>query len=125
MKGILLMMYHSNRELSPRMQESFKSLGSFLAYKYSVDSKNFGDFDFTFKIEPLSEFNIIREKNTLRMIISDKNNNFTTMLSWEEKPLFHLESGMKTFINLSCFSFTLLLELEAQEMKNECNDRMN
>ncbi len=119
------MMYHSNPELSPRMQESFKSLGSFLAYKYSIDSKNFGDFDFTFKIEPLSEFNIIRKKNILRMIIKDKNNNFTTMLSWKENPLFYLENGMKTFINLSAFSFTLLLELEAQEMNNEFKDRIN
>tara|TARA_B100000886_G_C20047554_1_gene336352 strand:+ start:171 stop:530 length:360 start_codon:yes stop_codon:yes gene_type:complete len=119
------MKYHSNYQLSPRMKESFKSIGSFIAYKYSIDSKNFGDFDYTFKIEPFTEFNIIRKKKNLTMIIQDKNNNFTTMLSWKENSLLFMENGLKTFINLSCFSFTLLLELEVQENMEEQENAIN
>ena len=106
--------------LDSRMNEAFKCLGNFLAYKYSVDSKNFRDFDFNFRIEPSLELNLKRTGNQLMMTIQDIGNNFCTVISWEEKRKLLPENGIKTLLIFSNFCMSLLIDFEGNEtVENE------
>lgn len=101
--------------LNDRMKEAFKCIGSFLAYKYSVDSRNFGNFDFNLIVEPSLELNLQRSDNKLMMTIQDKKNNFCTFISWEDDRRSLPENGTKTLLTLSNLCFSLLIDLENNE----------
>ena len=104
--------------LNTKTEEAFKCIGSFLADKYSSDTKNFGDFKFNIRIEPSIELNLERMDKKLSMTVQDVNNDFCTFISWEERNKLSSEIGIKTLLILSNFSLSLLYDFEKDETLN-------
>ena len=104
--------------LNTKTEEAFKCIGSFLADKYSSDTKNFSDFKFNIRIEPNIELNLERTDKRLSMTVQDVNNDFCTIISWEEKNKLSSEIGIKTLLILSNFSLSLLYDFEKDETRN-------
>ena len=104
--------------LNTKTEEAFKCIGSFLADKYSSDTKNFGDFKFKIRIEPSIELNLERMDKKLSMTVQDVNNDFCTFISWEERNKLSSEIGIKTLLILSNFSLSLLYDFEKDEKLN-------
>ncbi len=104
--------------LNTKTEEAFKCIGSFLAYKYSSDTKNFGDFNFNIRIEPSIELDLERTDKRLSMTVQDVNNDFCTIISWEERNKILFENGIKTLLILSNFSLSLLYDFEKDETLN-------
>ena len=104
--------------LNTKIKEAFKCIGSFLANKYSSDTKNFGDFKFNIRIEPSIELNLERMDKKLSMTIQDINNDFCTFVLWEERNKLSSEIELKTLLILSNFSLSLLYDFEKDETLN-------
>ena len=104
--------------LNTKTEESFKCIGNFLAYKYSSDTKNFGDFNFNIRIDPSIELDLERTDKRLSMTVQDVNNDFCTIISWEERNKILFENGIKTLLILSNFSLSLLYDFEKDETLN-------
>ena len=104
--------------LNTKTKEAFKCIGSFLADKYSSDTKNFGDFNFNIRIDPSIELDLERTDKRLSMTVQDVNNDFCTIISWEERNKILFENGIKTLLILSNFSLSLLYDFEKDETLN-------
>ena len=101
--------------LNDNVKGGLKSIGSFLLYKYSNDTKNFGDVFFRFKIDSEYTITLIRHKRNESMRIEDKYEKFIIDLKWKKTNRIELEQGMSTLLTLSGFAFTKFLELYKEE----------
>ena len=52
------------------------------------------------------------------MTVQDVNNDFCTIISWEERNKILFENGIKTLLILSNFSLSLLYDFEKDETLN-------
>ena len=106
--------------LNNDVKGGLKSIGSFLLYKYSNDTKNFGNVFFRFKIDSDYTITLSRHKYNEAIKIEDKFEKLIIHLKWKRNNSIGLEKGITTLLNLSGFAFTKLLEL--QEFENNLSE---